>query len=174
MDLVLTIVFYGFAILAVVGALAAALSATASHRLLGLIGVAVGTAGVLISFSAWIVALPALIYLGASALLNRPGRGRARARPTVMILSFGHAPVVGAALTSGGALAGVWRRGEGGSLAALPALTGGTAICMAAVIQFAATGRSSEAGQELAALICVMGLAASILGAAWMRGRPAR
>lgn len=84
MDLVLTIVFYAFAILAVVGALAAALSATASHRLLGLMGAAVGTARVLISFSARKVGLLALIC-----------RGRARARPTVMTLSFGHAPVAG-------------------------------------------------------------------------------
>jgi len=133
LHLVLTIVFYAFAILAVVGALAAALSATASHRLLGLIGVAVGTAGVLISFSVRIVALVALVC-----------RGRARARPMVMTLSFGHALVAGAALMSGGALADVWRRGEGGALAARPAL------------------------------ICVLGLAASILSAAWVRGRPAR
>ena len=73
MDLVLIIVFYAFAILGVVGALAAALSATASPRLLGLIAVAVGTSGVLISFSAWIVAFIALLCLGASALLVAGG-----------------------------------------------------------------------------------------------------
>lgn len=91
-----------------------------------------------------------------------------------MTLSFGHALIAGAALLSGGVLAGVWRRDEGGELAALPALTGGAAICMAGVTRFAAAGHGPEAGQELAALICLMGLAASILGAAWMRGRPAR
>ena len=90
-----------------------------------------------------------------------------------MTLSFAHALVAGAALVSGGALAGVRRRDEGGALAALPALTGGAAICMAGVTRFAAAGHSPETGQELAALICVMGLAASILGAARMRGRPA-
>ena len=74
MDLVLTIVFYAFAILGVVGALAAALSATASPRLFGLIAVAVGTSGVLISFSAWILAFLALLCLGASALLVAGGR----------------------------------------------------------------------------------------------------
>lgn len=74
MDLVLTIVFYAFAILAVVGVLAAALSATVSWRLLGLIGVAVGTSGVLFSLSAWLVALLALVCLGASALLVGGGR----------------------------------------------------------------------------------------------------
>jgi len=84
LDLVLTIVFYAFAILAVVGALTAALSAIASRRLLGLIGVAVGTAGVLLSFSAWLVAPLALACLGASALLVGGGgqdRGTASARP---------------------------------------------------------------------------------------------
>jgi len=90
-----------------------------------------------------------------------------------MTLSFGHALVADAALLSGGALAGVRRRDEGGALTALPALTGGAAICMAGVTRFAVAGHSPETGQELAALISVMGLAASILGAAWMRGRPA-
>jgi len=91
-----------------------------------------------------------------------------------MSLSFGHALVVGAALLSAGALVGVWRRDEGQALAALPALTGGAAICMAGVTRFAAAGHSPETGQELAALICVAGLAASILGAAWTRRRHAR
>jgi hypothetical protein len=89
-------------------------------------------------------------------------------------LSFGHALIAGAALLSGGVLAAVWRRDEGGALAALPALTGGAAICMAGVTRFAAARNSLETGQELAALICIMGLAASILGAAVVRGRPAR
>ena len=91
-----------------------------------------------------------------------------------MTLSFGHTLVAGAALLSAGALAAVWRRDEGQALAALPALTGGAAICMAGVTRFATAGHSPETGQELAALICIVGLAASILGAAWTRRRPAR
>ena len=91
-----------------------------------------------------------------------------------MTPSFGHALVVGAALLSAGALAGVWRRDEGQALAALPALIGGAAICMAGVTRFAGAGHSPETGQELAALICILGLATSILGAAWARGRLAR
>ena len=82
MDLVLTIVFYTFAILAVVGALVAALAPTTSWRLLGLIGVAVGTAGVMLSLSAWLVALIALICLGASAFLVAGGREVRAASPT--------------------------------------------------------------------------------------------
>jgi len=74
LDLVLTIVFYAFAILAVVGALAAALSATVSWRLLGSMAVAIGTSGALISLSAWLVAPLALVCLGASALLVGGGR----------------------------------------------------------------------------------------------------
>lgn len=69
MDLVLTIVFFICAILAVAGALGASLAPTASWRLLGLLGLAVGTAGVLLSFSAGFAALVALVCLGASALL---------------------------------------------------------------------------------------------------------
>jgi len=91
-----------------------------------------------------------------------------------MTPSFAHALVVGAALLSGGALAGVWRRDGGSPLAALPALSGGAAICMAGVTRFAGAGHSPETGQELAALVCIMGLAASILGAAWTRRRLAR
>ena len=69
MDLVLTIVFFICAILAVAGALGASLVPDASWRLLGLLAVAVGTAGVLASFSAGFAALVALVCLGASAVL---------------------------------------------------------------------------------------------------------
>lgn len=83
MDLVLTIVLYIFAILAVGAAFAAALAPTASWRLVSLIGLAVGTAGVLISFSAWFVALVALISLGASAPLIGGGEERLPALRTL-------------------------------------------------------------------------------------------
>jgi len=89
-------------------------------------------------------------------------------------VSFTQALVVGGVLVSSGALAAVWRRNQAAALAAVPVLAAGTAVCMAGVTRFAAAAGSLETGQELAALICVIGLATSILGAAWMRGRAAR
>jgi NADH:ubiquinone oxidoreductase subunit 6 (subunit J) len=68
-DLVLTIVFFICAILAVAGALGASFGPTASWRLLGLLGVAAGTAGVLVGLSAAYAALVVLVCLGASAVL---------------------------------------------------------------------------------------------------------
>lgn len=91
-----------------------------------------------------------------------------------MTLTFGLALIAGAVVASAGLLTAVLRRSESGALAALPALTAGAAICMAGVSRFAAGGRDLETGQELAALICIMGLATSILGAALMRGRADR
>lgn len=69
MDLVLTIVFFICAILAVAGAVGASLAASAPWRLLGLLALALGTAGVLASFSAVIAAVIALVCLVASAML---------------------------------------------------------------------------------------------------------
>jgi len=69
LDLVLTVVFYICAVLAVVGGLAAALAPVASWRLVGLLAVAVGAAGVLVSLSAGFAALVALVCLGGSTLL---------------------------------------------------------------------------------------------------------
>ena len=69
MDVVLTIVFFLCAILAVAGAVGAALGPAAPWRLPGLLALAVGAAGVLASFSAGFAALVALVCLGASALL---------------------------------------------------------------------------------------------------------
>jgi len=89
-------------------------------------------------------------------------------------VTFPQALIVGGVLVSSGALAAVWRRNEPAALAAVPVLAAGAAVCMAGVTRFAAGARSLETGHELAALICVMGLATSILGAAWMRGRAAR
>jgi hypothetical protein len=89
-------------------------------------------------------------------------------------VSFAQALVVGGVLVSSGTLAAVWRRNQATAMAAVPVLAAGAAVCTAGVTRFAAGARSLETGQELAALICVMALATSILGAAWMRGRAAR
>lgn len=84
MDVVLTIVFFLCAILAVAGAVGAALGPAAQWRLVGLLALAVGVAGVLASFSAGFAALVALVCLGASAVLlgsmdaAAPGRGGRR------------------------------------------------------------------------------------------------
>jgi NADH-quinone oxidoreductase subunit J len=78
-DLVLTIVFFLCAILAVAGAVGAALGPDATWRLLGLLVLAVGTAGVLASLSAGFAALVAIVCLGASAvLLGSAGVGAVR------------------------------------------------------------------------------------------------
>lgn len=69
MDVVVTIVFFLCAILAVAGAVGAALGPAAPWRLFGLLAVAVGAAGVLASLSAGFAAVIALVCLGASALL---------------------------------------------------------------------------------------------------------
>lgn len=69
MDLVLTIVFFICAILAVAGAVGASLAPATSWRLLGLLVLAVGTAGVLATFSAAVAAVIALVCLGGSAVL---------------------------------------------------------------------------------------------------------
>jgi hypothetical protein len=71
-DVVLTIVFFLCAILAVAGAVGAALGPAAPWRLLGLLALAVGAAGVLASFSAGFAAVIALVCLGASAVLLGP------------------------------------------------------------------------------------------------------
>jgi NADH-quinone oxidoreductase subunit J len=68
-DVVLTIVFFLCAILAVAGAVGAALGPAAQWRLLGLLALAVGAAGVLASLSAGFAAVVALVCLAASAVL---------------------------------------------------------------------------------------------------------
>jgi NADH:ubiquinone oxidoreductase subunit 6 (subunit J) len=72
-DVVLTIVFFLCAILAVAGAVGAAIGPAALWRLVGLLALAVGTAGVLASLSAGVAALIALVCLGASAVLLGSG-----------------------------------------------------------------------------------------------------
>jgi NADH:ubiquinone oxidoreductase subunit 6 (subunit J) len=68
LDLVLTLVFYGCAVVAVGGALVTAL-APAPARSLGTLAVAAGTAGLLAALSAGFAALVAFVCLGASAVL---------------------------------------------------------------------------------------------------------
>jgi hypothetical protein len=88
-------------------------------------------------------------------------------------LTLTHGLVVAALLVGSGVLTVVWRRERGAALAGLPALVAGVAVAMAAAGRFA--GRQDPvAGQEMAALVVVMGLAAAILGAAWTRGSLAR
>ncbi|HYW27772.1 MAG TPA: hypothetical protein VE953_26610 [Terriglobales bacterium] len=69
MDVALTIVFFLCAIVAVAGAVGAALVPAGPWRLMGLLALAVGAAGVLASLSAGYAAVVALVCLGASALL---------------------------------------------------------------------------------------------------------
>jgi hypothetical protein len=79
LDVVVTIIFYGCAIVAVVGALAAALVPAPSWRLFGLLGVAIGAAGLLLTLEAGFAALLALVCLSASAVLVGGGLRPARA-----------------------------------------------------------------------------------------------
>lgn len=69
MDLVLTLVFYGCAVLALAGTVVAALAAAPAWRLLALLGVAVGAAGLLLSLSAPLAAAVALVALAGAAVV---------------------------------------------------------------------------------------------------------
>jgi hypothetical protein len=84
-----------------------------------------------------------------------------------------HGLVAGAALVACGVFTVAWRRDGAGALAALLPLTAGVAVSLAAAGRYA--GRlDPDTGQELACLVCVMGLATAIVGAAWTRGSVAR
>jgi NADH:ubiquinone oxidoreductase subunit 6 (subunit J) len=166
LDLVLTIVFYTFAILAVVGALVAALAPTASLRLMGLIGVAVGTAGVMISLSAWLVALISLVCLGASAFLVAGGREVRAASPTPSAwfreAGFGtQAGVVAAALL----LVLLALVAAGGSFSRGGSGTAGIGVASLGRILFARDALAVEAAG--AAAMIAMAMAAAVRG-----GRP--
>lgn len=70
MDVLLTIAFYACAGLALAGALSAALLPSLSAwRALGLLALALGTAGALASLAAGLAALVALVCLGGAAIL---------------------------------------------------------------------------------------------------------
>lgn len=88
-----------------------------------------------------------------------------------MMLTFAAGLAVGAVLVCSGVFAAMWRRER--TLASLPALAAGSAVCMAAASRFAGP-RDAVTGQELATLISVFALAAAIVGAAWTRGGLAR
>lgn len=85
-----------------------------------------------------------------------------------MSLSLAQALVAGGALVACGAFAASWRREPAGALVALPMLAAGAAICLAGVTRFASR-QEHAAGQELAALVLIVSLAAAIVGAAWTR-----
>jgi hypothetical protein len=85
-DLVLTVVFFICAILAVAGALSASLGPDAPWRMLGLLALAVGTTGALATLSSGFAAVVALVCLGASGVLlggrDEDVPTRARAQPS--------------------------------------------------------------------------------------------
>lgn len=78
LDILPSVLFYAFAIVALAGAFAAILLAGAAPRAVGLVAVAVGTAGMLAALSAGFVAAVALVSLGACAALltNAPAPAR--------------------------------------------------------------------------------------------------
>jgi hypothetical protein len=96
LDLVLTVVFSGCAILAVAGALAAGLAPVPSWRPLGLLAVAVGASGLLLSLSATLAAPTALVALGGIALMaagGEPGPAPRAAAPPRAAVAGLTAPV---------------------------------------------------------------------------------
>jgi hypothetical protein len=76
--------------------------------------------------------------------------------------------VVGSALVASGALAVLWRRSLGESLVALPLLAAGGAICLAGASRFASLRQDPLAGQELAVMVTLVALAATLLGTGWL------
>jgi hypothetical protein len=85
-------------------------------------------------------------------------------------LTFAAALATGAVLVAFGAFTAAWRREGTAALAALPMLAAGAAICMAGASRFSAAAGEAVTGQELAALITMVGLAAAIMGRAWSGG----
>jgi hypothetical protein len=75
--------------------------------------------------------------------------------------------VLGSAIASCGVLAVLWRRSLGESLVALPLLAAGAAICLAGASRFAALRQDPLAGQEMAVLVSLLGLAWTVLGTGW-------
>ena len=81
---------------------------------------------------------------------------------------------VGAALVASGAFAALRGGGAPRQLVALPVLGAGAAIALAGAARLAAGRADPDSGQELAALVAVAALAATILGVAWARRGAAR
>ena len=83
-----------------------------------------------------------------------------------MTISFAHCLVLGAVLLGCGALLAAWRKERGFAVSSLPLLAAGAAVCLAGAGRFA--GREDpEIGQELAVLVCLASVAATVLGASW-------
>jgi NADH:ubiquinone oxidoreductase subunit K len=82
-------------------------------------------------------------------------------------LTFAAALAVGAVLVAFGAFTAAWRRDGATSLAAIPMLAAGAAICMAGASRFSAAPGQAVTGQEFAAMITMVGLAAAIVGRAF-------
>jgi hypothetical protein len=89
-------------------------------------------------------------------------------------VSVAAALAVGAALLASGAFAALRGGGAARQLAALPVLGAGASIALAGAARLAAGRADPDSGQELAALVAVAALAATILGVAWARRGAAR
>jgi len=76
--------------------------------------------------------------------------------------------VVGSAVFACGILAVVWRRPPTESLVAIPLLAAGAGICLAGVSRFAALRQDPLTGQEMAVLVSLVALAATLLGTRWI------
>jgi NADH:ubiquinone oxidoreductase subunit K len=76
--------------------------------------------------------------------------------------------VVGSAVAACGVLAVLWRRSLGESLVALPILAAGGAICLAGASRFAALRQDPLTGQEMAIMVSLVALSATLLGTAWI------
>jgi len=89
-------------------------------------------------------------------------------------VTFATALIVGGVLVSCGAFTAAWRRDAGAALSALPMLAAGAAVCTAGVSRFSSGSTDPLTGQELAALVLVVGLAGAILGRAFTGRRAER
>jgi len=88
-------------------------------------------------------------------------------------LTFSAALAVGALLVCCGAFTAAWRRERSGTLAALPMLAAGAAVCLAGAARFSAGAADLDTGEEMAVLVSVVGLATAVLGVAWAgKGAP--
>jgi hypothetical protein len=85
-----------------------------------------------------------------------------------MTVTLAAALVVGSAVSACGVLAIVWRRSPSESLVGIPLLAAGGAICLAGASRFAALRQDPLTGQEMAVLVSLVALAATLLGTRWI------